>query len=310
MRNITRLWAFVACVCLMWSCVGKQESTHKGSYLKLKTVKDNHALFGWTYERIPMISAHRGGPAEGYPENSLEAFRRVASQMPVIIECDVALTSDDSLMLMHDNTVNRTTNGMGNINDLTYAQVKDLLLEDDQGAITDYRVPSFSEALRWVKGKAVYTVDVKKGVPWKSVIDAIHAQGAAPYCAVITYNADDAYRVHALDPEMMISVTIRNEEEYKRHRDAGVPDNRMIAFTGLTERPKEFYQMLHDKGIMCIIGAIGNLDKKAVAKGEGVYLDLVNGGADIIATDRPVEAYKAIQIKIDKESPIYRKYFR
>lgn len=60
------------------------------------------------------ISAHRGGgDYEGYPENCIESFAWLANQMPVTIECDIVMTKDSVLIMMHDNTFDRTTTGRG-----------------------------------------------------------------------------------------------------------------------------------------------------------------------------------------------------
>jgi glycerophosphoryl diester phosphodiesterase len=112
-----------------------------------------------------------------------------------------------------------------------------------------------------------------------------------------------------LHPELMLSVTIRNEEELRRFEASGIPVNRWIAFTGTSERPKEFNDLLHQKGIFTILGVMGNLDKSAQARGGKVYIDLVENGVDVLATDRPIEAAKAIKELVSEES-IKMKYFQ
>ena len=91
--------------------------------------------------------AHRGNNTK-YPENSLPAFRGTQNHWG--IETDVQVTKDGKWVVMHDSTVDRMTNGTGNIKDLTYAQIKALLI--DSGVITglsndDRRVPSLDEYL-------------------------------------------------------------------------------------------------------------------------------------------------------------------
>ena len=67
----------------------------------------------------------------------------------------------------------------------------------------------------------------------------------------------------------------------------------MIAFTGTSEPSPDLYKMLHENGIQCILGTLGNLDKSANAKGDQLYNKFILNGADILATDRPLEASKA-----------------
>jgi glycerophosphoryl diester phosphodiesterase len=64
----------------------------------------------------PFIMAHRGG-SNVYPENTLEAFKQIVSNGIRVIEMDVQILSDGSLVVMHDSTVDRTTDGTGNVSD-------------------------------------------------------------------------------------------------------------------------------------------------------------------------------------------------
>ncbi|CCH53004.1 glycerophosphoryl diester phosphodiesterase [Fibrisoma limi BUZ 3] len=246
------------------------------------------------------ISAHRGGgDLKGYPENCIESFQYLAQQIgtparPVIIECDIDLTKDSVLVMMHDATLDRTTTGTGKLIEKTYADIQQYRLEDNMGNITPYKIPTLEEVLRWGKNKVTFTLDVKRNVSFAKVVEMIHKTGTDAIAAVITYNAQDAARVHQLDPNLMISVTIRNRAEYDRLRELGVPDNRMIAFVGVKEPDKELYQFLHEKGIACILGTLGNLDKQAAARGDQVYRQFVQNGADIMSTDRPLEMAKAL----------------
>jgi len=275
----------------------------------LQSLEETRDFYSWNSDRVPLVSAHRGGPYPGFPENSLEAFENTIKHTHAIIEFDVALTKDSVLVLMHDNTLDRTTTGKGKVIDWTYDELQDIFLVDMKGKVTDFRIPTLDEALTWGKGKTVFTVDIKREVPFEMVVDAIKMHQAEPYAAVITYSVEAARKIHRLHPELMLSVTIRNEEELRRFEASGIPVNRWIAFTGTSERPKEFNDLLHQKGIFTILGVMGNLDKSAQARGGKVYIDLVENGVDVLATDRPIEAAKAIKELVSEES-IKMKYFQ
>src|SRR6218665_3351402 len=74
----------------------------------------------------PMISSHRGGgDIPGYPENCIESFEYLASKIPNIVECDIELTKDSVLMMMHDNSLDRTTTGKGKIIAQNWDEFKD-----------------------------------------------------------------------------------------------------------------------------------------------------------------------------------------
>jgi len=266
-------------------------------------------FFDYTTNQVPLVSAHRGGMVyAGYPENCIETYEYVLQYTPAIIECDVAMTKDSVLILIHDNTIDRTTTGQGEVSTLTWAEIQQVQLEDNFGTITDFEVPLFSEVLEWAANKTVLTVDVKRSVPFEKVVALIEEYSAENYAAVITYNVQDAQRVHRLNPELMLSVTIRQESDLADLQEAGIPVDRMVAFTGTSEASPQLYQQLHALDILCILGTLGRLDKQAAAEGEELYRQAIRNGVDILATDRPVEAAHAIRKLVPRRSE-QLKYF-
>jgi glycerophosphoryl diester phosphodiesterase len=260
-----------------------------GERIILQSTDDIYRFLTYDEKRIPLVSAHRGGPTDGYPENALETFEFQASKQPLIIETDVRMTKDSVLVLMHDDDVARTTNGRGKVKNLTFEAIKGLRLKDPNGELTTYQVPTLQQALRWGAEKVVFTLDIKQGVPYDRVINMIREQRAEPYCIVITYSADQAAIVHRMAPELMISVSIRSAGDLLRINDRNIPDNRLIAFVGSSEVDKGVYELLHGHGILCILGTMGNLDQQAVSRGDETYIEYINRGADILSTDRPRE---------------------
>lgn len=244
----------------------------------------------------PMISSHRGGgDIPGYPENCLESFEFLASKIPNMIECDIEITKDSVLMMMHDNTLDRTTTGKGKIIAQNWDEIKDVRLKDNAGALTTFKIPTLEDVIKWGKNKVIYTLDVKRNTPYEKVVAMVKKLHAEDYCVIITYDVNQAKKVYELDPNLMISVTIRDLKEYERHQQAGIPDKNMVAFIGTREPNKEFNDFLHKKGICTILGTLGNLDKMAIAKGDYLYKGFVNNGADILSTDRMIDAYEAIK---------------
>ncbi|MBO6497323.1 MAG: glycerophosphodiester phosphodiesterase family protein [Roseivirga sp.] len=265
-------------------------------------------FFTWSPDRVPLISAHRGGPYPGYPENAIATFQHISDQIPTIIECDIAMTKDSVLVMMHDYTLDRTTTGEGKVMEVTYDELEKMKLVDNEGSTTTLDIPTLDDVLKWADGRAVLTLDVKRGVPFEKVVAAVQDHNAQDYAAIITYNARDAAKVNQLDGSLMISVGIGSQEAYEAHSNLGVPDNRMIAFVGVSEPEASLYEFLHNKGIYCILGVLGNLDRKAIAQGDSTYLGYIQRGADILATDRPLEAFEAIQPLI-KTTSTKQEYF-
>ena len=218
--------------------------------------------------------------------------------IPAIIECDVNMSADSVLLLLHDASLDRTTTGTGLVKTKDWKTIKPLRLQDDFGKVTVFRLPRLSEVLDWSVGnEAFLTLDVKRGVPFDRVVAAVRAAGAEEQVAIITYNFADALEVYQLGPELKLSVTIRNAEELQRYLDSPIPPEQLLAFTGLTARDPVFYESVKAAGITVMLGTIGNLDKRAAARGPHVYRELKELGVDVFATDRPFEAWQALQDK-------------
>jgi glycerophosphoryl diester phosphodiesterase len=267
----------------------------KTAEVKRLNVKSLPEFLTYSENWKPLVSVHRGGGEEaGVPENALESFQHYAKQFPCVIECDLRLTKDSVIVLLHDYELDRTTNGTGKLFDYTYKEVSGFLLEDNAGQITTYTIPTLEKALNWGKGKVIYTLDVKRETPFEKVVEMIKKTKSQNSVVVITYSVEDAVMVYQLNPDLMISVTARSEKEYQRLADAGVPDNRMVAFIGTREPKSEFNKFLHEKGIVTILGTLGNLDGMAAAKGNDLYSLWISEGSDIIATDRPNEVNRFI----------------
>ena len=245
----------------------------------------------------PLISGHRGAKEYlNYPENCLETFQYLRSKIDCIIECDVAETKDGVLVMMHDRSIDRTTNGTGEIGNKTYDEIKDLQLKDFEGNLTDYKIPTFEAILKWAKeSNTILSVDKKKSVALANIIDAIERQNAEPNCMMISYSLNMSKEIYDLAPELMQSVSIRNMDELRRWEKSKIPPpDKTIAFTGTRQSPKVLYDEIHKYGISCIFGTLGNIDNQAVKRGPKIYKDLIEKGVDIIATDRPLEVGKVL----------------
>ncbi|RNI32542.1 glycerophosphodiester phosphodiesterase [Rufibacter immobilis] len=109
------------------------------------------------------LVAHRGASGLA-PENTLAAVKKALETTADYIEVDVHQSKDGQVVVIHDPTVDRTTNGTGRVADLTLAELKKL----DAGAKHDSsfageRIPTLAQVLRAVKGKKKLLIELKKG---------------------------------------------------------------------------------------------------------------------------------------------------
>lgn len=258
-------------------------------------LKSDTSLIGFL-RNGPHISAHRGGMNfTSYPENCLATFEYLLSQMPAIIELDVEMTADSVLIVLHDNTLQRTTTGTGAVSAHNWEQIKGLKLKTRDSTITAYSIPLLADALQWAaRRNAIFTIDVKRNVPFEKVIQLVEAYNMQRQSVIITYNAVDALRVHTIMPDILISANMRSVEEADRVLATGIPPDRLVAFVGTREPAPELYNKLSALNIPTILGTMGNLDNMALAKGDQVYSEFIARGAAMLSSDRPVEAWRAV----------------
>jgi glycerophosphoryl diester phosphodiesterase len=124
-----------------------------------------------------LVVAHRGEHGE-VPENSIAAIERTAAAGISLAEIDVRETADGVLVLMHDGTVDRTTDGTGNVSDFTFAELQALtLVGGTPGDEATARIPTFEDALALARetGIALY-VDIKTS-RLDLIVEAVHAGG-------------------------------------------------------------------------------------------------------------------------------------
>jgi glycerophosphoryl diester phosphodiesterase len=104
------------------------------------------------------VASHRGD-WRNYADNSLEGIESCIQMGVDIVEIDVATTRDGYLVLMHDRTLDRTTNGRGAVSDFTLEEIRHLRLRNGLGRVTNFHIPTFEEAMRLAKGRIRVNVD-------------------------------------------------------------------------------------------------------------------------------------------------------
>ncbi len=249
-------------------------------------------------EGATLVSAHRGGYRAGLPENAVETMRATMDAAPALLEVDVAASADGVLYLMHDDTLTRTTTGEGGVDALPFAEIAALKLEDKFGVLTPYAPPRLSEALAFAKARTILQIDFKKSARFEDVIAEIRAAGAERRVILIAYTLGAAQKLHRLAPEMMISLNITSPENRAAAEAAGIPAEKLLAFTGIEAPNKPLYDALNAGDIEVIFGTLGRagIDRMIEETGEeSQYAELSRIGVDILATDRAIEAQKALE---------------
>jgi len=123
-----------------------------------------------------LVAAHRSDWRNA-PENSLAAMRRAIRLGADIIEVDVHKTKDGKMVIIHDDTLDRTTTGKGLVANYTLADLRKLKLLAATGHPTNELIPTLEEALDAVRGRAVINLDKSYNFPEETlaVVKACHA---------------------------------------------------------------------------------------------------------------------------------------
>jgi glycerophosphoryl diester phosphodiesterase len=161
---------------------------------------------------MTLVVAHRGASTQA-PENTMEAFRLGVEAGADAIELDVHLTADGQLAVIHDETLDRTTDRTGRVAELTMDDIREadagatFVRPDDSGlafAGQGLRVPTLEEVLAWLPGGVGLVVEIKARAAADAVVAALaeHPVRTSGRLAVISFDEVAIDRVHELDGDL------------------------------------------------------------------------------------------------------------
>ncbi|RJX38846.1 hypothetical protein D3P09_15065 [Paenibacillus pinisoli] len=164
----------------------------------------------------PLFVAHRGMSSLA-PENTMDAFKLAVEMNADVIETDVLRTKDGELVLLHDFTVDRTTNGSGRASEMTLAELQALTANrTDQAAwqpiydqFPDARIPTLTELLAYAKDKDIVLALEMKGIGYeRELVDLIEQYGMVANVYVSSFSSEVLKRVHELNPQIGIGFVL------------------------------------------------------------------------------------------------------
>lgn len=231
-----------------------------------------------------MISCHRGGNRYA-PENTLPAIKTAVALGADFVEIDIRTTKDGKFVLMHDSTVNRTTNGKGRVNDLMLAEIRDL----DAGVwfgrqYKGVRVPLLDEALEALGKQTSIYLDSKDIAP-EALLSAIKNHGLFDR-HVVYQSAGYLTKLKALDGRVRPMPPLRSAADLTRLESAkpyAVDANWRVL-------SKEVINDCHKRGIKVFSDALGA--NESIEQ----YHKVIGWGIDLIQTDYPLRVMRAVEL--------------
>lgn len=236
-----------------------------------------------------LVAAHRGAHAD-VPENSIASIERAIEMGVDIVELDIKVTRDGVPVLMHNETVDATTDGSGRIEDMTYGEVRALRLKAWKGdapdiSLTDYRVPSLQEALRVARGRIFVDLDLKTS-RMAAVVNTVNAVEFGTQA--IWFDSDwDNFDLALSQGEATFLMPRARSLADVEAICARFPQATVIHIDPSFYTP-EVIETARGCDTRVWINALGDVDGAIEAgEGEAALSALIAGGANIIQTDHP-----------------------
>ncbi len=240
-----------------------------------------------------LVVAHRGASAYA-PENTLAAFDLAARMGVTHIELDVRETRDGQVVVLHDATLERTTNGRGPVADRTLAEVQRL----DAGAwfgpaFAGERIPTLDAVLARYRGRLHVQVEIKgrsDTLP-RAVVETIRRHGMSASVTVISFDAAQLEKVRALAPELVTGWLLGDvsADTMVRARELGVSLVSLQASTVTAD----LVRRLHAGGFTVLAWGVET---------EETMRDVVRAGADGIVIDFPDKLLAFLETRVDDQA--------
>jgi glycerophosphoryl diester phosphodiesterase len=151
-----------------------------------------------------LLGGHRGNPAD-FPENTIPSYESAIAAGCDLIECDVHLTADGRLAVIHDHLVDRTTDGQGLVGGMTMAELKEL----DAGG--GARIPELHEVLDVARGRVGLAIETKQNpVPYpgleEKLVEVLRAAEMIEEVSVISFHHERIAHLKSLAPELDVGI--------------------------------------------------------------------------------------------------------
>lgn len=226
------------------------------------------AVFSKTNKSI-LVAAHRGDWRNA-PENSMAALLLCIEKGFDIMEMDVKMTKDSQMVVMHDNTIDRTTNAKGKVSDYTLDEIKKLRLKNGLGRVTQHPIPTMTEMMLAAKGKILINVD-KGNDHLSKVFEILQATGTIGQ-AIVNVGDNIDYKNLINQENIPMSAYLMVVVNMNREDVLNIVD-------GYKENTKSIIQPIFDTDTLASISKIPE-----IAKGQLIWLNSLwpslNGGHD------------------------------
>lgn len=216
------------------------------------------------------VLGHRGAPAYE-PENTLASFKKAIELGVDQIELDLRFSKDSKLVVIHDEKLDRTTNGKGLVRDFTLAELKKL----DAGK--GEKIPTLQEVIDLIRDKDIFLqIELKESNMQRHLLDLIQKNNLEERVMIISFLHEELRKIKELNPNIKTGILIGQKsidplERLRQVRADAVSMRHTLVNKRLVER-------LHQNNIELTVWVVN--EPRDVRRA-------INLGVDIIGTDKP-----------------------
>lgn len=260
-------------------------------FILFQTDAYSQSLIEAIQENSITISSHRGVSKLGEEENSIQSMANALSEGILLHEIDIMESKDGKLYLLHDETLDRTTDIKGKISDTHSAILDKAILKDTQEAL-----PPFKDALRWAKENGAYLMLDVKAAPFSKVMAEVEEHELMDRVMLLTFSRERTKEALAYPKPFLISALIQDKSDIDYFLDLFTGSDYLIGYINKTA-DKELYDEVKLSGIPIITDTMGDLDMQAQQVGGKTYMDFIRSKKpDILVSDYPLLLKKAVDM--------------
>tara|TARA_R110002126_G_scaffold291794_2_gene458713 strand:- start:1524 stop:2633 length:1110 start_codon:yes stop_codon:yes gene_type:complete len=232
-----------------------------------------------------LTCAHRGHH-ENAPENSLKSIQDAIEQGIEMAEIDIRQTKDGKFVLMHDSTLDRTTNGSGDVTDYTLEELKLLKLKDSRGILTSEQIPTLQEVLNLGRGEIYFDLDISNDkVSFDRIYPVVKQYGMIKQSIFYTQGVNITQSALNKDENVIAMPVISNEDRLSLFEN----DTRIkVAHFQSQTFNQNFVIRAKSKGWYIFMNAYINTTKQPLDDNYEEVNRISNLAGNIIQTDFPV----------------------
>ncbi|MCC7071898.1 MAG: glycerophosphodiester phosphodiesterase family protein [Deltaproteobacteria bacterium] len=237
------------------------------------------------------VSAHRGAGGQLgklAPEDTLSAYRAGIALGVEFVETDPRPTADGVIVNIHDDTVDRTTDGTGEVAAMSFDELRALHIEAGEraGDFSCERIPTLVEVLQTCRGKVVVLVDANKTSDVAALVQAIHDADALDWAIFDTSDVAKIDAALALEPALRFMNRPDGIEAITAEFEHFAPRLPVIVELHQEEVDGGGVELVHQRGTRALLDVFG-IDVLDNLGGAADYTPVLEAGVDILQTDRP-----------------------